>query len=105
MSGYSLKTHGAHLTQLLRHGFVRALFVAYAFLVFLGVMPKPPQRTAFMETHEYLLLTLGSSLGGLLIIALALVVGLVVWSGVAAARASKHAAPSIPEQADDGRPL
>lgn len=105
MNGYSLKSHGAHLMQLLRHGFVRALFVAYAFLVFLGVMPKPPQRTAFMDTHEYLLLTLGSSLGGLLIIALALIAGLVVWSGIAAARTSKNAAPRIPEQTDNGGPL
>lgn len=102
---YSLKAHGKYLGYLLRTFYFRVLLTAYAFFVFFGVMPKAPPRSPFQSSLEYMLLTVGNSLGGFAALAVLLALVCAAWSGIAAARGLKAPAEPVPDEATDGGPL
>jgi len=83
----------------------RTLLVTYAFLVFLGVMPKPPERTPYQSTVEFMILTVTTS--GMGFFALAVVLALVgrIGAVLASALGLKRPAQAVPDEAPDGRPL
>ena len=85
--------------------YFRTLLVTYAFLVFLGVMPKPPERTPYQSALEFMVLTVTTSASAF--IALAVVVALVGMIGavLASALGLKRPAQPVPHEASNGRPL
>jgi hypothetical protein len=95
----------AYLGYLLRRHYPRALLAAYAFLVFLGVMPKPPPRGPFQSELGYMAETVSRSLAGFATLALVLAVGCALWAVIAALRGSKAPDQPVPDQAQDGGPL
>ena len=105
MRAYSRKAHGAYFGYLVRTVYFRALLATYAFLTFLGVMPKAPARSPFQGATEYMVLTVGNSLAGFATLAVLLALVLAIWAGIAAARGLVPPAQSIPDQAADGGPL
>ena len=105
MTRYSRKTHAAYFGYLIRHFYFRILLAAYAFFVFLGVMPKAPPRSPFQGAFEYMFLTVSNSLGGFVAMAALLVFLCAIWAAVATARGLKAPAESVPDEAADGGPL
>lgn len=105
MSAYSLKSHGTYLGYIIRRFYFRALIAAYAFFVFAGVMPKAPPRSPYQGSFDYMILTVGNSLGGLVALALLMALVCVVWSAIAAFRGLKPPTPPVPDEAPDGGPL
>jgi hypothetical protein len=95
---YSFTAYGEHLRHLFRHVYFRTLLVAYAFLVFLGVMPKPPARMPYQSAVEHMILTVTTALTGF--IALAVIIAFVCVIG-----ALKRPAQTVPDEASDRRPL
>ena len=85
----------AYFKYLMRTWYFRILLTAYAFFVFFGVMPKAPPRGRFQSMTEHLLLTVGNSLGGFVVLAAVVLAVCGIWAAVAASRGAK--APPIPE--------
>ncbi len=102
---YSVKAHGSYLGYVLRTFYFRALLTAYAFLVFLGVMPKAPPRAPFQSSLDYMALTVGNSLGGFAALAILLALICLAWAGIAAARGLEAPQQTVPDEAADGGPL
>lgn len=105
MRAYSRKAHGAYFGYLMRNVYFRALLAAYAFLTFLGVMPKAPTRSPFQSATDYTVLMVGNSLAGFAALAALLALIFAVWAALAAARGLVPPAQPVPDEAADGGPL
>lgn len=91
----------AYFSYLLRTHYFRLLLTAYAFFVFLGVMPKAPPRAPFQSQFDFMFETVSRSLLGFAVLAALLLLACALWAALAASRGSKAPAPAVPDQTTD----
>lgn len=90
----------AYFRYLMRTWYFRILLTAYAFFVFMGMMPKAPPRGRFQGVGEHLFLTVSNSLGGFVALGVLVLVVFVAWAGIATAAGQRvDPAPVSPDPA------